>query len=168
MPQLIKDVPVKVPPQFRAGQNVKFELDENLQFVCLGGDNRVYLAAPEDPHEVESLKLKMAKSKDGRFVGIFYPAGRMRYFVSETKTVDGKEVTESVEKFCPTPARVVPYRSVLVGDAGDHHPTHAVDGRVINVAFTVDCLRNLGPVLLQEDLPGYRRQTCDENWNPRA
>jgi hypothetical protein len=167
MPQLIKDVPVNVPPQFRAGQNVKFELDENLQFVVLAGDNKVYLAEPEDPHEVESLKLKMAKSQDGRFVGIFYPAGRVRYHASVTRQVDGKDVTETVEKFCPTPARVVPYRSVLVGDAGDHHPTHAVDGRAINVAFSVDCLRNLAPVLLQEDLPGYRRETCPD-WNPRA
>jgi hypothetical protein len=167
MPEIVKQIPAPAAPEYRQGQNVKFELDENVEFVVLGGDNRIYLAKPEDLHEVESLKGKLATAKDGRYVGIYYRAGRVRYHVTEETEVNGKKVGTTADRFCHCPARVVAYRAVM-RDNGDHHPTHAVDGRVIVVMFNATCLRNVAPVLLQEDLPGYRRQTAHKDWNPRA
>ena len=136
------------------GQWVKFELpgDDSLLLVIING-TQVRQVKPQDLDEVEVMKRKMKTSADGRYVGIY---------IGPAKTPTG----DPENPFIYLPACVVPQRAVF-GPNGEQNLQTLWDGKAVNIMFDAETVNSLDPVLLREDVPAHRDETCHPDWNPR-
>ncbi len=149
----------------RQGQLLKFELDENVQLVIIGAKS-VDLMSLADPAELANLKAKMHQAPDGRFVGVHLAGHKTRAIVEHRKTdAEGRVSVVAREEDVYLPAQVIPFRILLDEQGGQHLRIPAPNGTAVNVAFTVESLRTIDSADLG-DLPGYRRATSDQNFDP--
>lgn len=169
----IKEV-VAPPPGFRSGQWVKFEFNEKLE-ICVVNGPKVGRGPLEDPEQVKLLCSKMQTSADGRYVGIHLPAHNGIAYDPVAKLHEsgkplhdsaGKPITEMVQRQVYMPACVAPQRAVL-GPNDQQNLEMIWEGKVVTIMLPLDSLRNVEAILLREDLPAHRDETCYPDWNPR-
>lgn len=144
------------------GQWVYFELPEDNSFVLVmvAGSKATGIKASSgqvDPDELKLLRSKIRTAANGRYVGIY---------IGAAKTPTGTNDADGKPEFAYLPACVVPQRAVL-GPNGEQNLQTLWDGRAVNLMIDADTVDSLDPLLLREDIPKHRDETCHPDWNPR-
>lgn len=148
---------------FRSGRWVRFEITpssgekiEELPVVIVDGKQAKRFLF-KDPELIAFTLARMQRSKCGRMVGIYLQAAR---------TPLGTQDQDGNPEYAHMPACVSPQRQVL-GPSGEQNVTIPHNGQDVTMLLPIDALRKVEPIVLRDDVPAHRNQTCDPDWNPR-
>lgn len=137
---------------FRNGQWVKFEpaIVVGTSAVLLGDE---VVRVDEALHiQLAPLIPRMRVAGDGRHVGIFIKGGRFQ---------DGKG------GFRHMPDSIAPQLQVL-GPNGEQNVQLIWQGRVVTLLLAFSAIAQPSALLDREDLPAYRNETSNPDWQPSA
>ncbi len=163
------------------GKFLRFNLKDPkvLNVVVIDPGNIVRKATIEDPAEIALFVSKVAKSADGRYVGIFEPErGAEIPETQEVTKVDGKVqrdkdgnaiMTTVPAKRVVIPATVAPQAAILDVNGGSNIAWMMGGGIVHRLLIPFDSLSDTEAIDLvtnRDDVPEYRRKTLDANFQP--
>lgn len=162
---------------------VRFELADPAKLVVMiVVGQQVKVGTVTDSEEIAAFVKKVAKSSDGRYVGIFNPAGTLSTPGGKAAQLDPQTgepkrdaqgnvlYHEIPEKRCFVPAAVIPQRQQL-GESGEQNMAWVYDGQVHRLLLPFDSLKHVEALDLvknRDDIPEHRRQTLSDNYRPQV